>query len=131
MVIARFNFQLDENYNVILVDVFYKKSIFKFLLDTGASNSVIDVNELLIAGFSVNDIVQEVKIETANGIVNADIFRLDELKSMGIQKRDFEITAYDFLKSGIISEFDGVLGLDFFENHKICIDFTNFEITIS
>jgi hypothetical protein len=50
---------------------------------------------------------------------------------LGITQQKYAVTAYDFIGNGIISEFDGVLGLDFFENNKICIDFINNEITIS
>jgi len=44
---------------------------------------------------------------------------------------NFEISAYDFLGNGILAEFDGVLGLDFFAHKKICIDLQKLEITIN
>ena len=48
-----------------------------------------------------------------------------------VEKENFEIVSYDFLGNGILSEYDGVLGIDFFKEHKICIDFIKSELTIS
>ena len=128
---TRFPFVLNESNNVILVDVNFGKSTYRFLLDTGASNTIIDFNALLIGGYNFKDVLRQVEVETANGIIEAHIFNIKSISALNIQKKDFEIASYDFLASGILSEFDGVLGLDFFENNKICIDFVNNEITIS
>jgi hypothetical protein len=128
---TRFPFVLNESNNVILVDVNFGKSTYRFLLDTGASNTIIDFNALLIGGYNFKDVLRQVEVETANGIIEAHIFNIKSISALNIQKKDFEIASYDFLASGILSEFDGVLGLDFFENNRICIDFVNNEITIS
>ena len=128
---TKFPFVLDESHNVILVDVDFGKSTYRFLLDTGASNTIIDFNALLIGGYNFKDVLRQVEVETANGLIEAYIFNIKSISALDIQKKNFEIASYDFLASGILSEFDGVLGLDFFENNKICIDFINSEITIS
>ena len=41
------------------------------------------------------------------------------------------IQIYDFLAHGIISDYDGLLGLDFFENTRFCIDMKNQTIEIN
>jgi hypothetical protein len=128
---TKFPFSLDKNHNVILVDVEFGKSTHRFLLDTGASNTIIDFNTLLIGGYNFKDVLRQVEVETANGLIETHIFNIKSISALNIQKKNFEIASYDFLASGIISEFDGVLGLDFFENNKICIDFINSEITVS
>lgn len=128
---TKFPFVLDESHNVIFVDVDFGKSTYRFLLDTGASNTIIDFNALLIGGYNLKDVLRQVEVETANGIIEAHIFNIKSISALKIQKKNFEIASYDFLASGIISEFDEVLGLDFFENNKICIDFINSEITVS
>ena len=63
--------------------------------------------------------------------MNSHIFEIKSLESLGIKHNDFEICSYDFLGNGILSEYDGVLGIDFFQNNKICIDFVRLELTIS
>jgi hypothetical protein len=72
-----------------------------------------------------------VKVETAKGVANAYIFKTKSLEGLGIKKKNFEICSYDFLGNGVLSEYDGVLGIDFFKDNKICIDFVKSEITIS
>ena len=49
----------------------------------------------------------------------------------GITRSNIEVCSYDFLANQVLSEFDGVLGLDFFETEKICIDFAESEITVT
>ncbi len=127
----KFKFSIDEDHNVILVDAKLNGFSVRLLLDTGASNTVIDLTTLISTGFHFKDSIDKIKIETAKGIVEADVFNVKQLESLGITQQKYAVTAYDFIGNGIISEFDGVLGLDFFENNKICIDFVNNEITIS
>lgn len=45
-------------------------------------------------------------------------------------KAKFEVQVYDFLAHGIISDYDGVVGLNFLREHKFCIDIKNGEITV-
>lgn len=127
----KFKFSIDEDHNVILVDAKLNGFSTRLLLDTGASNTVIDLTTLLSTGFHFKDSIDKIKIETAKGIVEAEVFVVKQLESLGITQQKYPVTAYDFIGNGIISEFDGVLGLDFFENNKICIDFIKSEITIS
>jgi len=37
---------------------------------------------------------------------------------------------YDFLEHGILSDYEGLLGLDFFENTRFCIDMINQTVEI-
>ncbi|MFN3489140.1 MAG: hypothetical protein ACK4YV_08395 [Emticicia sp.] len=72
-----------------------------------------------------------VEIETANGIAKSKTFEVHQMKSMGIIKNRFQIQVYDFLSHGIFSNSDGLLGLDFLEGTKFCIDTDLNEITIN
>jgi hypothetical protein len=45
-------------------------------------------------------------------------------------KNNFEVQVYDFLSHGIISDYDGVIGLNFLKENKFCIDIKNSEILI-
>jgi len=66
-------------------------------LDTGASHTVIDLTQLLIAEYSIVDSIGKVQIETANGMVEALLFRLNEFTALGMTRKDIEICSYDFL----------------------------------
>jgi Aspartyl protease len=126
-----FPFELDERYNVIIVDAILDGFDIRLMVDTGASHTVIDLTTLLVNDYSFSQRKREVKVETAKGVATAHIFEIKSLEGLGIRKNNFEICSYDFLGNGILSEYDGVLGIDFFQNNKICIDFVKSEITIS
>jgi hypothetical protein len=53
------------------------------------------------------------------------------VSQLGLIKEHTQFQVYDFLAHGIFSNFDGVLGLDFFENTKFCIDMKEQTITVT
>ena len=126
-----FPFSLDESYNTIIVDALLDGFELRLMVDTGASHTVIDLTTLLVNGYSFSQRKKEVEVETAKGVAIAHVFEVKSLEGLGIKQSNFEICSYDFLGNGILSEYDGVLGIDFFFKNKICIDFVKSEITIS
>jgi predicted aspartyl protease len=101
------------------------------VLDTGATNTTIDSNALYLFGYDLTDNIGNVRIETANGIIETEVFELDSFSSLGILKNKFQIQVYDFLAHGIFSDYNGLLGLDFFEGTKLCIDMSKNLITLT
>ncbi len=99
-------------------------------LDTGASHTTIDITALLISGVEIKDAIRVEKLETASGMIEVYVFKIKEITALGITQKDIEVCAYDFFGHNVLSEFDGVLGLDFLATYKICIDFVKSEITI-
>ena len=118
-----YKFKREPESGLILVNVeIDNKYELNMILDTGASNTTIDSNALYLLGYDLKDNIGTVEIETANGIVQTEIFELSIFSSMGMVKQDFQIQVYDFLAHGIFSNYDGLLGLDFLEGTKFCID---------
>ena len=70
-------------------------------------------------------------METSNGIILVEIYDVEELEALGIRKTNFEVQVYDFLAHNIVSDYDGVIGLNFLKDHKFCIDMPIGEITIN
>jgi len=102
----------------------------KLILDTGASYTTIDSNMLYLTGYDIMDNVGSVLVETASGIIETELFDLEELQVFGITKSNFRIQVYDFVAHGIVSDYNGLLGLDFFEGTKFCLDLDNHDISI-
>ena len=125
-----FYFELEDDESLIKVSCHLAGDNYNLALDTGASNTVIDLNILLVAGYKVEDAIRIIKIETAGGIIEAYVFLIAEIKALGITRRYLEVSSYDFANNNILSEIQGVLGLDFFRGYKFCIDMTDFEITV-
>ncbi len=99
-------------------------------LDTGASHTTFDLTQILILGYRVSDAIRMEQVETGGGIVETYVFVLKQVTCLGITRSNIEISAYDFFAFNIIADFDGVLGLDFFEDVKFCVDLKQKEIVI-
>ncbi len=50
---------------------------------------------------------------------------------MGIVRKNFKLCSYDFFAYHYLTDFDGVIGLNFFANTKFCIDMNKSQITIT
>jgi len=106
------------------------KHTFKMMLDTGASYTTIDVTALYMAGYSVGNNLETDEVETANGIVEVGILEVDNLTALGHTVKNIPIRVYDFIAHGILTDYDGLLGLDFFESTILCIDMINNTIEV-
>lgn len=124
-------FELPDNNSVIIVDaVIEDKFELRLAIDTAATHTTIDSNILFLAGYELKDTINEVEVETANGIIVNEIYEVKEFSSIGITKKDFRVQVYDFIAHGITSEYDGVIGLDFLKGSTITFDFKTFKIKV-
>ena len=127
-----YKFKREPESGLILVNIeIDKKYELKMILDTGATNTTIDSNALYLLGHDLKDSIGTVEIETANGIIETEVFEIDSFSSLGVEKQKFEIQVYDFIAHGIFSDYNGLLGLDFLEGTKFCIDTNENTITIT
>ncbi len=127
-----YKFKREPDSGLILVNIeIDNKFELKMILDTGASNTTIDSNSLYLLGYDLKDNIGTVEIETANGIIETEVFEIDTFASLGMIKENFQIQVYDFLAHGIFSDYNGLLGLDFLEGTKFCIDTKSDTITLT
>ena len=126
-----FPFTLLDGGSLILIEGMLDGEKIIWALDTAASHTIIDLTKLILAGYSLQDMDSLVQFETGKGVVDAQTLRVRKLEALGITLNNTVISAYDFLANGILSEYDGLLGLDFFMGKKICIDFREMVITIN
>jgi len=61
----------------------------KMIFDTGATNTTIDSNALYLLGYDLKDNIGTVEIETANGIIETEVFEIDTFASLGLTKEKF------------------------------------------
>jgi len=127
-----YKFRRESDSGLILVNVeIDNRYELKMILDTGATNTTIDSNALYLLGYDLKDNIGLVEIETANGIIETEIFEIDVFSSLGLTKEKFQVQVYDFLAHGIYSDYNGLLGLDFLEGVTFCIDTLENIISIS
>ena len=118
-----YSFKREAESGLIIVSIeIDNKYELKMIFDTGATNTTIDSNALYLLGYNLKDNVGTVEIETANGIIETEVFEVNSFSSLGKTKEKFQIQVYDFLAHGIFSDYNGLLGLDFLEGTKFCID---------
>jgi hypothetical protein len=126
-----FKFDLPSNEDIIIVNaIIESKYEFRLALDSAATHTTIDSNVLYFSGYELKNSKGEKELETSNGIIIVEIYEIEELSSLCISRTNFDVQVYDFLAHGIVSDYDGVIGLDFLRDHKICVDFKKGEITI-
>lgn len=130
MAVISYPFDYSEELQLIVVIVSIDDYDVRLALDTGASKTVIDLTELLIAGYQKSDAIGTEEFETGKGNIVAETYKISKIETLGVTRLDFEICCYDFLVNGVLSEIHGVLGLDFFAGRKFCVDMEKLEITI-
>jgi len=129
---SKYKFDIPNNESdVIIVDAIIEgKFELRLALDTAATHTTIDSNILYFSGYELKNSKGEKEVETSNGIIVVELYDIEEFESLGICKEGFEVQVYDFLSHNIVSDYDGVIGLNFLKDHKICIDMVNGEINI-
>jgi gag-polyprotein putative aspartyl protease len=127
----KYDFDLQDEDSLVVVDCKIHHHNFALAVDTGASHTVIDLTALLLIGFTMNDVICTVQLETGKGVIDAYVFKAPNFFSLGKIVSNMEVCSYDFIASAIFSDFDGVLGLDFFKGYNLNIDFRGFTITLT
>jgi len=126
-----YKFKKDPLSGMILVYILVNESHeFKMMIDTGASNTTFDINALRMADYPIENIIETGMAETAGGIIEVDIMQTKTISAFGHTVCGMKVQLYDFLAHGILSDYDGLLGLDFFEDTTFCIDMKNQTIEV-
>lgn len=123
-------FERQDDESLMVIDVDINQSTILLAFDTGATHTVIDMTALLLMGVSIPQNAEIGLLETAKGVVESKIIEITECSFCGIKRRNFKIHSYDYIANGVLADIDGVLGLDFFEGYKFCVDTLNFELSV-
>jgi len=95
----------------------------KFLIDTGASISVIDYGAARNLGYDPKQLKSGDRLMTASGGTNSKILKLPKLSLFGKEMVNFEVSVFD-LPPQITYYVDGIIGMDFLmQFKKITFDF--------
>ena len=94
--------------------------ILRFALDTGATSSGIKWHFAEMVGYDPAAVPDLVETITAGGVVFAPRITFARIEALGQERRNFPMLCHTWPTSVRI---DGILGLDFFQGHKLTIDF--------
>ena len=96
---------------------------FIFIVDTGASHSIINAALLKSIGYLSSDYCKSENLMGFGGnSIKIDFLETRSIFCLGLKRSNFVIGVHDFKLSTF---YDGILGVDFFLNHKLSIDFKN------
>lgn len=123
-----YHFTRETEDDLIIVTARIGNSVLDLVLDTGASHTFINFGVLIKEGYRVGDTKGLVPVETANGIIYANRYEISKIIGLGMEKENFGVTSYIF--DDPETNYQGVIGLDFFDKIKFCIDLDRNEIAI-
>ncbi|MBM4166040.1 MAG: hypothetical protein FJ218_03865 [Ignavibacteria bacterium] len=127
----KFTFRPDSRLIVVNVHLFgeHKEEIVgRFALDTGATYSLINVHRAVLLGYDPAASEKRVQITTGSGIEFAAQITVKEVTALGQTRTNFPILCHTLPPSALV---DGLLGLDFFRDTILNIDFVNGVITLN
>ena len=121
----------ENDESLIIVDAKINDSVLHLAFDTGATHTVIDLTALLVAGVELPKNKETSLFETANGVLEARVLNVPIMSFANIKRPNFTLTTYDYLAQGILTDIDGVLGLDFLQGYKFCVDTVKYELSFT
>jgi gag-polyprotein putative aspartyl protease len=126
----------DENSLIKLPCVVNNLRKVDLILDTGASHTMLHSAILSKLGYTERDIVGYSKVSTANGIKKLPVYQIDVIHLVNdlstissILKKDLLVTSDTFDRADY-QDADGILGLDFFRNLRLDVDFRSKILTV-
>jgi predicted aspartyl protease len=97
-------------------------------LDTGASRTAISLDALIRAGYDPTQFPANVPMTTGSGIIHVARIPVAAFEALGQTRVNFVVIAHTLPPTAAVG---GVLGLDFFEDQILALDFVRGEITLA
>lgn len=89
-------------------------------LDTGSSYTMIPWSMAETLGYEPSSSRRRIGIITASGVEEAPVITVNSVSALGKEARNVDCAVHDLPEA---SRVDGLLGLSFFRNFEICLDF--------
>ena len=100
---------------------------YDFAVDTGATISLIDADVMTALGYKQQNSIRTTHTITASKNETVYEYELDNIMAIGLIRRNFKVISRK-LPMGL--GIDGLLGLNFFKNKELTIDFKLSEIQL-
>ena len=88
-------------------------------MDSGARNTVVEVDVLSRTGYSTADMTTDVLVATPTATTRMPSVAVESVSSLGLRRMDHTVVANTF-PPGL--GFQALIGLDFLRGHRFCID---------
>jgi len=117
-------FPFDPRYGLIVVRAELwgpaGSAVLRLALDTGATSTMANVGMLVALGYDPALAPDRVQVTTGSGVEFVPRVTLDKIMALGKERAGFPVLAHTLPPSAGI---DGLLGLDFFRERRLTLDF--------
>jgi predicted aspartyl protease len=118
------NFPFDSGQGLIIIETGLSgpngSDTFRFGLDTGATETVANVDALALLGYGFSVDSERVRLIMGGGAQFAYRVVLQGIRALGQERSSFPALAYTLpAEIGV----DGMLGLDFLQGFRLTVDF--------
>ena len=116
---ADFPYRIEKRLIIVPVTLRSPTHFFKaqFVLDTGASYTIIDYRIAESLGYSRHDACAPSRVSSAIGKEEGFRIRLEALEALGKNLSPFEVACHSLFEQGV----EGLLGMTFLEQFNFCI----------
>lgn len=87
----------------------------------------LSAESLIHLGYDPAQADETVRIVSVSNVTEQPVVRLNRLSALGVHRLGLAVVAQQFPEE---IEFDGVIGLDFFRDRKLTIDFRAGQLTL-
>ena len=101
--------------------------IVRMALDTGATRSLVNIATLVNLGYDPSLETERVQLTTGSGVELAPLITMQRIVALGRERTNVPVLAHTLPPSAAI---DGLLGLDFFRDQRLEIDFRHGRLTL-
>jgi len=117
-----FSFDLQQGLVIVKAEISGPSGsvVLRMALDTGASNTLVNVGMLVAVGYDPALVPDRVQVTTGSSVEFAPRITLDRIKALGQERSDLSVFCHTLPPS---ADVDGLLGLDFFRGQILTIDF--------
>jgi predicted aspartyl protease len=109
---------------LIVVETFVEgptsKAVLRLALDTGATNTLVNTAMLVAVGYDPALSSDRTQVTTGSGIEFVPRISLSKVAALGLERQNLSVLVHTLPPS---SGVDGLLGLDFFANKVLKINF--------
>ena len=125
-------FPFDAKLGLIVVQVEIMgpsgSAILSLALDTGATATLVNQSRLMQLGYDPAAQPDRLQITTGSGVEFVPRITVNKIAALGQERTTFPVLGHTLPPSAGV---DGLLGLDFFQDQELVIDFRTSEISLS
>ncbi len=116
---ADFSYSVDKRLIIVPVKIYSATHFIdaKFVLDTGASYTIVDHRLAISLGYSKDTSISKSTVSSAAGREEGYRTKIASIEALGKKLSPFEIACHPLFEQGV----EGLLGMTFLEQFEFCI----------